>query len=124
MREELAVLEHQREAPLVGGYAGQVAASPGNRAPAERFQAGHRAEQGRLATAGRAEDREDLAFRQLEGDVGDRPPAVVGDGHPIEAEGRCAHQNAPTDGIRSRSTASTTSAVVPASTTDAASAMP
>ena len=34
------------------------------------------------------------------------------------------HQNAPTDGTRSRSTASITSAVVAARTTDAASAMP
>ena len=86
----------------------------------DRLQPGDRAQQGGLATAGRSEHREHLAVVEVERDVHDGGHPVVAHGHVAQAE----HHTAPSDGTRSRSTASITSAVVAARTTEAARAMP
>ena len=118
--EQLAVLEHQGEPALVGGYAGEVGAVPRDAAGGHRLQPGDRPQQRGLAAAGGAEDGEHLAVGEVERDVDDGGLAVVADRDVAEPE----HHIAPREGTRSRSTASTTRAVVAASTTDAASAMP
>ena len=69
VREQLAVLEHQREAAPVGGYGGQVLPVVRDGAGVERLEAGDGTEQGRLAAAGRAEHGQHLPGGQVEADV-------------------------------------------------------
>ena len=121
MREELAVLEHQREAPPVGRHPREVAAVEGDRALGHRLQPRHRPQQRRLAAARRSEHGEHPPLLEVEGDSVDGTDVAVPHDHVTQGE---RHQNAVTGGTRSRSTASTTSAVVAARSTDAASAIP
>ena len=117
--EQLAVLEQQREAALVGRYAGQVGAVPAHRPGGERLEPGDGPQQRGLAAARGPEHGQHLPVGQLEVDVDHGRHPVVG--HRDVAQGQ--HQEVPA-GTCSRSTSSITPAVVAASTTDAASAMP
>ena len=119
--EELAVLEHQGEAALVGRDAGQVAGRP--RGPVRTSAARARRPRAAASTCrsptGRARPAP-APSGTVDGWPRDGRHAVVGDREIADLE----HQNAPSDGTPSRSTASITSAVVAARTTEAASAMP
>jgi hypothetical protein len=122
--EELAVLEHQREAAAVGRRTAQVVALPGHRARGG-LEAGDRAQQGGLARARGPEDGEHPALGQVEVGVGDGGDPVVGHREPAHRQRDVARRHSvPTDRTRSRSTSSMTSAVAPPSTTEAARAMP
>ncbi len=61
VREQRVVLEHQTEAPLVGGTTGEVAAVPGHPTGHRRLEPGQHAQQGALAAAARAHHRDHLA---------------------------------------------------------------
>ncbi len=117
--EQLAVLEQQREAALVGGYAGQVGAVPAHAPRGERLETGDGPQQRGLAAARRSEHGQHLPVGQLEVDVDDGRHPVVGHRDVVQRQ----HQIVPI-GTCSRSTSSITPAVVAASTTDAARAMP
>ena len=88
----------------------------------QRLEPGDGAQQGRLAAARGAEHGEHLPGGEVERHVVDGDGVAVADGDVGELEQH--RQNAPTPGTRSRSTASITTAVVAARTTEAASAMP
>ena len=103
------------------GDPGEVVAVPRDPAGVGGFEAGDGPQQGGLPAAGRTEHGEHLAVREGQRDVHDGGPAVVRHGDVTESS---MAQKAPTDGTRRRSTASITSAVVAASTTEAASAIP
>ena len=76
--EQLAVLEQQREAALVGGYAGQVGAVPAHAARGERLEPGDGTQQRGLAAARRSEHGQHLPVGQLEVDVRHGRYPVVG----------------------------------------------
>ena len=71
MVEELAVLEHQREAAAVRGQPGHVLPVPRDLA-AGLLEPGDAAQQRGLAAPGGADEREDLAGRDVEVDGADR----------------------------------------------------
>ena len=118
--EELPVLEHQGEATLVRGHAGEVGAAPADGAGGGLLQPGDRPQQRGLAAARRPEDREDVTPRHLQRHVVDGGGPGEGHGEIGELE----HQNAPTEPTRSRSTTPMTTTVTSASSTLAASAIP
>ena len=117
--EELAVLEDHGEPAPVRRGAREVLAVPGDAAPG-LLEAGDAAQQRGLAAARGPEDGQHGAVGDVEVDVADGRHAVVR--HREVAQGQ--RHSAPRDGTRSRSTASMTSAVVAASTTQAAIAVP
>ena len=119
--EELAVLEHQREAALVGGHAGEVGAVPpdpaagpsGSRPAIARSSDDFPLPDG-PSTASTCPSSTRRSTRV------DRGVVTEGDGDTLDVE----HQITPTPGTRSRSTSKITSAVAAASTTEAAMAVP
>ena len=119
--EELAVLEHQCEPAAVGRDAGEVAAVEGHRPRGRALQAGDRAQQGGLAAARRAEDGHHRAGGHAQHHVLDRDRVAEPHGQVRDLE---PHQKAPTEPTRSRWTASMTTVVVAASSTEAAMAIP
>jgi len=84
--EELPVLEHQREAALVGGRAGQVGAVPRDRPGRERLEARDGAQQGGLPAPRRAEHGEHLSRREVERHVVDGRGVAVAHGHVPECQ--------------------------------------
>src|SRR5262245_5208848 len=64
----------------------EVLAVEGNAAPERRHDSRNRLEQGRLAGAVRADDRDELTFADRERDLRERPQAAVGDVQPLNAE--------------------------------------
>ena len=125
VRVKRVALEHHRDAALGGRDVVDHLARDLDGAFRRILQPGDHPQQGGLAAARGAEDREHLARGEVERDSVDggvdRDGVAVADGHVLEPQ---HHQNAPTPGTRSRSTASITTAVATASTTEAASAMP
>ncbi len=86
LREELAVLEHQREAAPVGGHARQVVTVPADRPGREQLEPRHGPQQRRLAGSGRPEHCEHLTGGQVEAHVVDGGGAVEADGEVAELE--------------------------------------
>jgi hypothetical protein len=66
MREERIVLEHHVDRPPIGRNAGHVLATNEHAAGARLFEAPDHPEAGGFAAAGRAEQRDERAARQLE----------------------------------------------------------
>ena len=87
-REQREVLEDQRGRPLVGADAGHVLAADAHRALRRLEKAGDRAQQRRLAAAGRAENREEFAAVDLQGDVLDGGETAETDRHVVEIDVR------------------------------------
>src|SRR3546814_695381 len=81
VREERVGLEHHVHGPLVGRHAGHVLALQQDGALAGRLEAGQHAQQRGLAAARGAEQREELAPEDVEGDVvdGDEVAETLGD---------------------------------------------
>ena len=71
MGEEGVALEDRVDLALVGGEVGDVAAVEEDAAGVRLLEAGREAQHGRLAAAARAEEGEELALLDLEGDVVD-----------------------------------------------------
>ena len=71
MREQRVVLEHHVDRPPVRRHGADVLAVEQDAAFARRLEAGQHAQQGRLAAAGRAEQREKLSLRDIQIDVVD-----------------------------------------------------
>ena len=81
------VLRHEADAVAQFGVVGvQVAPVVVHRALVRRAQPGHRAQQRRLAAAGRADHGEQAAFRQGEADVVDEPLLLHHDGQVVSDE--------------------------------------
>src|SRR5207249_5936130 len=66
MAEERVVLEDEADVAVADGGAGHVLVRVEDRSRVRRLEAGNDAEEGRLAGAGRAEEREQRAARDLE----------------------------------------------------------
>ena len=69
MRKQRIGLEHHVHRPPIGRHAGQVLAAQGDRALARRLEAREHAHERGLAAAGRAEQAEELAFEDVEGQM-------------------------------------------------------
>ena len=81
VREEGVVLEDGVDRPLVGGNAGDRLVGEEDLALGRLIEAGDHAQRGRLAAAGRAEHREELALLDLDAHVldGDEVAERLGD---------------------------------------------
>jgi hypothetical protein len=67
VREQAVALEHHAHVPPGGRHRRDVLAVDHDRTGVGRLEPGHDAQRGRLAAAGRAEQRHELAGRHLDG---------------------------------------------------------
>jgi hypothetical protein len=86
VREQLPVLEHQREAAPVGRDAREILPVVADGPGSERLEARDGSQQGRLAAARRTEHGEHLAVGKIDRDVVDRDGPVEADGHPGDGQ--------------------------------------
>jgi hypothetical protein len=77
VRVQRVALEHHRDVAVLRRHVVDHAIADGQRAAADLLQASHHPQQGRLATAGRADQHHQLAIGDLEGGVLHRDLAVV-----------------------------------------------
>ena len=88
MREQRVVLEHHVDRPAVRRHGADVLAVEQDAAGAQLLEAGEQAQQRGLAAAGGAEQREELALPDVEGEVFDRADRAEALGHALEAHQR------------------------------------
>ncbi len=117
--EELPVLEHEPELPLVDLRVRDLFVAPEDAPRDQRLQADHGSQQRRLAAARCAQERENLTLRHLEGSIVHGDLFAVLDGHVLDTKS-C---HVCTSLGRTRSAAIITAAVITANTTEAASAV-
>ncbi|KAG1254300.1 hypothetical protein G6F65_017099 [Rhizopus arrhizus] len=77
VRVQRVALEHHRDVAILRRHVVDHAIADGQRAAADLFQPSHHPQQGRLATAGRADQHHQLAIGDLEAGVLHRDLAVV-----------------------------------------------
>ena len=88
MREKRVGLEHHRDVAVGGGELRHVALADADPAARRHLQPGDHAQRGGLAAPGGAEQRDELAGRDLERHVVDRGDRPVALHHALEAHGR------------------------------------
>ena len=86
--EQLVVLEHQPEAPAVGGHVREVLAVPRHAAGVGDEEAGDHPQQRALARPARPEQADDLPGADGQADLVEHHPVAEPDGHPVDLEHR------------------------------------
>ena len=87
MREQRIVLEHQADVALDGRQPGQVATAERDRARGRLQETGHQAQRRGLAAAAGAEQRNELALRDVKRQVFEHLGGAVVGGDRLECEG-------------------------------------
>ncbi len=101
MREQRIGLEHQADGALVGRHAGDVGAVETDMTALDRQQAGNGAHRRRLAAAGRAEQRDQLALADVEIKIPDSNGIAIGERQLFEREiGRVRHSGRTPGNVR------------------------
>jgi len=88
VRKQRVGLEHHVHRPVPGRHAGHVLAVDENPPPRGLLEAREHPQQGGLAAARAAEEREDLAAPDLEADVADRLDLAEAPGHALDPHHR------------------------------------
>ena len=90
VREQAVRLEHHAHVALVGGHPGEVLAADRRRVPdVGLVEAGQDAQRGGLAAARRAEQRDQLAGFDVQGEPVERLDVAVDPGQVVEFDGDC-----------------------------------
>ena len=102
LREQLMVLEHQPDPPLVRGHPGKIPSVEQHPPRVQGLKPGNRPQQRRLTTAARPEHAHDLVLGNIEADAIQHGPCPEPNGRSFKTE-HGHGQNSPVRSVRSRS---------------------